>query len=123
MKTALWAIVCGVAVWAIPFVASMALFPIAPPDSELFEALIAVVLSLAVSAAALFYFRRAAPSLAAGVVVGFVWVAISIALDAPFFLFGMPEMRLSTADYFADIGATYLMMPVIAGAVAGALRR
>jgi hypothetical protein len=46
------------------------------------------------------------------VLVGVVWFAISLAVDLLMF---MPESptQMSFADYMADIGLTYLVMPTI----------
>ena len=43
------------------------------------------------------------------------------ATDSPLFLFG--PFLMPPADYFADIGRTYAMIPIIAGFIGLALRR
>jgi hypothetical protein len=123
MKAGVRALLFGLAVWAVPFAAGMAIFPWVPPETALFDTLMAVAMSLSATIFAVLHFRRAAASLAAGLGVGAFWAVLAVALDAPFFFFGLPEMRMSVADYAADIGLAYLMIPIIAAGVAHASRR
>ena len=44
--------------------------------------------------------------------LGCLWLAISVAIDAPLMLFGGP-MRMTVGEYLADIGAAYVIIPVI----------
>ncbi len=46
------------------------------------------------------------------VLLGCLWLAISVAIDAPLMLFGGP-MRMTVGQYLADIGAAYVIIPVI----------
>ena len=43
---------------------------------------------------------------------GILWLLLSILIDAPLMLFGGP-MKMSISAYMADIGVTYLCIPVI----------
>lgn len=56
------------------------------------------------------------------VLLGLLWLAVSVLIDLPLVLFGGP-MQMTLGAYVADIGATYLMMPVIAGGIGLALER
>ena len=44
--------------------------------------------------------------------MGLVWMALSLLIDAPLMLLGGP-MKMSIGDYIADIGLTYLIMPIV----------
>jgi len=46
------------------------------------------------------------------VLLGCLWLAISVAIDAPLMLFGGP-MRMTVGEYLADIGAAYVIISVI----------
>lgn len=123
MKNPVRTLLFGLAVWAVPFAVGMAVFAWVPPEAALFDTLMSVTMSLAATIFAYLYFKRAEPDLQAGALVGALWAVLCVALDAPLFLFGMQEMRMSVADYTADIGLNYLMIPIIAGGVAHAMKR
>lgn len=124
MRKTIRVLLLGVAVWALPFVVAMAVFPVISPTSELFESLMAIVVALAsVVVAYIHLSRSAAPSLDEGLFAGSIWMVMSIALDLPFFIFGPEQMRMTPADYLADIGFTYTMIPIIAAGIGHALRR
>lgn len=109
-------VLLGIAIWAVPFALAMAIFPVVSPASELFEAIMAVTLAFATTLFGLIHLSRcAAPSLDEGLLAGSIWMAISVALDLPFFIFGPEQMRMAPADYIADVALTYLMIPIIAG--------
>jgi hypothetical protein len=54
-----------------------------------------------------------------GIMVGLLWLAISVIIDAPLMLLGGP-MQMTVAQYAADIGVTYLMIPAITIGIAAA---
>lgn len=114
----------GIAVWALPFVLGMAIFPIVPPETALFDTLMAVAMAFSATLFAVIHLSRcAAPNLDEGLIAGSIWMAMSIALDLPFFIFGPDQMRMAPADYLADIGFTYAMIPIIAAGIGHAMRR
>ena len=49
------------------------------------------------------------------------WAATYVLIDAPLFLFGGP-MKMSAGAYFADIGLTYVAIPVVTWGLAVAYR-
>lgn len=117
-------VLLGIAIWAVPFALAMAIFPVVSPASELFEAIMAVTLAFATTLFGLIHLSRcAAPSLDEGLLAGSIWMAISVALDLPFFIFGPEQMRMAPADYIADVALTYLMIPIIAGGLGQAFSR
>ncbi|MDX2145290.1 MAG: hypothetical protein SFV19_18200 [Rhodospirillaceae bacterium] len=115
-------ILFGVAVWFVPFVLSFLLYtPEGQPrfSEDLFESVMAV--SLAGMTALLSYrlFSRAATVAASGLVVGLVWLGISVAFDLAAIVaaFDMPLPK-----YLVDVALSYLMIPAITVAVAKTAR-
>jgi hypothetical protein len=113
------AIGLGLLVWLVPFVVAFAAFPLKTSWRPLFESIMPLTLSLVVVGSALVYFRRAnAPSAGEGILLGLVWMAISIGIDLPLML--SPPISYTPTEYAADIGLTYAMIPVITAGIAGA---
>jgi hypothetical protein len=76
-----------------------------------------VTLAAVVTGCALLYFRKSAsPTLREGLVLGLVWWAISVAIDLPLML--SPPISMPPAEYFADIGLTYVMIPILTAGIA-----
>lgn len=124
MRKAIRILLLGVAVWALPFALGMALFPVVDPATALFDTLMSVAMAFSASLFALIHLTRcSASSLDEGLFAGSIWTVMAIALDLPFFILGPAEMRMTPTDYIADIGLTYLMIPIIAAAIGQALRR
>jgi NO-binding membrane sensor protein with MHYT domain len=117
-------IMFGVAVWAVPFVAGMAVFPIIPPETALFDTLMSVAMAFSASMFGYLHLSRgASPSLDKGLFAGTIWMLMSLTLDVPFFTFGPEQMRMAPSAYMADIGFTYIMIPIIVGTIGLALAR
>jgi hypothetical protein len=116
------ALVYALAIWVVPFVVAIMIFPIRISDRPLLESIMPVVVILCVVAFSVQYFRNLRGALLGeAVTLGLLWFLISIALDLVMF---MPEspMRMSLVDYLKDIGLTYLIIPAITigfGFVAG----
>ncbi len=114
----------GIAVWAVPFAGGMAIFPIVPPETALFDTLMSVAMAFSASLFGYLHLRRsAAPGLDEGLFAGTIWMLMALALDIPFFILGPEQMRMTPGDYMADIGFTYVMIPIITGTIGLALRR
>jgi hypothetical protein len=47
---------------------------------------------------------------------------MSLLCDVPFFILGPEMTRMNPVDYMADVGLSYIMIPLIAGAVAATRR-
>lgn len=106
------AILLGLLVWLVPFSVAFAAFPLKESRRSLFESIMPVTLSVIVVACGLVYFRRVSrPSLKEGVCLGCLWFAISVGIDLPLML--SPPINYTLGEYVADIGLTYLMIPVI----------
>ncbi|WP_455284011.1 hypothetical protein [[Eubacterium] cellulosolvens] len=113
MKSIKRALIYGFAVWVIPFVTAIMIFPIRISDRPLFESIMPVVVTLCTVSFSILYLRKVQGGyLKEGVVLGLLWFVISIGLDLLMF---MPEgpMRMTLVDYMKDIGLTYLIIPTI----------
>lgn len=109
----------GVLIWLIPFLMAFATLSVKNSWRSLFESIMAVTLTFTVVVCANWYFRRFAPrSLGDGVALGLLWMAISVAIDLPLML--GPPINYSLEEYAADIGLTYLLIPIVTAGVARA---
>jgi hypothetical protein len=115
-------VVYGFLVWLIPFAVGFVTFPIRIEQRELFESIMAVTLAAVVTSLAFDHLRRTSGGwTAAGLTAGIVWMAIAIVIDLPLFL--SPFIAMSTGEYIADIGVTYLVIPIIAAGIGAAMTR
>lgn len=81
------ALLYGVAVWLIPFVVASLIFPLRASNRPLFESIMPVAVAGGVVIFAVRYFRSVtAGFVAEGLRLGLLWLAISIAIDAPLML-------------------------------------
>jgi len=113
MKSIRKTLVYGFAVWVVPFVIAIMIFPIRISDRPLFESIMPFVVTLCVVSFSVLYLGGLqAGFLREGTMLGIVWFVISIALDLLMF---MPEspMKMGIVDYMKDIGLTYLIIPTI----------
>jgi hypothetical protein len=107
----------GFLVWFLTLLVSMAIFPLKRSWPVLFDSIMPVALALcAVMFANLYFQRCAASSLREGVWLGTIWLVMNWLLDWP--LFSNGPMRMSMVNYIADIGLTYLMLPIITVGIA-----
>ena len=98
--------------WLTPFATSVAIYPIHSANRPLFESIMTV--TLAASTVFLFglYVRRAGRiSMRSAAAVGALWCAMNIVIDLCLFMEG--PMKMTLANYFADIGLAYLALPAI----------
>ncbi|HEX5104593.1 MAG TPA: hypothetical protein VFV87_12320 [Pirellulaceae bacterium] len=111
------ALLLGLLVWLVPFAVAFCVFPLKTSWRSLFESIMPVTLAAVVTVCALLYFRRAtAASVREGLLLGAIWLAISVAIDLPLML--SPPISMPPLEYAADIGLTYLMIPVITVGIA-----
>jgi hypothetical protein len=107
------ALLYGVLIWLIAFAVAVVIFPIREANRPLFESIMPVALAGAVVAFGVRYFRTVtAAFVPESLRLGFLWLLISVAIDAPLMLVGGP-MKMTVRQYLADIGLTYVLMPVI----------
>jgi hypothetical protein len=120
MKPALHYILYGIGIWLVLFALGGALFAVVDQRSALFDTIMSLAIGTSAGWLSFLYLRkRERAGLAAGALAGAGWAAMAGALDAPLFLFGTINMAMP--DYFADIGLTYAMIPIVAAVVGAAL--
>lgn len=112
--TSWWrAITLGFACWLILFAVAVFASPFRQSIRPLFESIMAVAVTATAVVLGLAYFRRLhRPTARVGVVLGLVWFGMCVLVDAPLMLLGGP-MKLSFIEYMADIGLTYISIPVV----------
>ncbi|MDH3263506.1 MAG: hypothetical protein OEM24_05870 [Paracoccaceae bacterium] len=119
-------LVYGCLSWLVPFLAA---FPFYGPGGELnvplplFKSAMVVIGGGIGVVLLVLAFHRVRPSLATGLALGLLWLAINWGVDL---LILIPMSGMSRGDYAADIGLRYLLLPIIAagmGAVAARARR
>ncbi len=103
----------GVLVWLVPFVVAFLIFPIHASARPLFESIMAVAVCATSVAFGIFYLKHVTKNIVReGIQLGIIWFIIPILIDAPLMLLGGP-MKMSVSEYMADIGVTYICIPVI----------
>jgi len=120
MKSWKRALGLGFLAWLIPFVVAMFAFPIRESARPLFESIMAVAVTATAVALGLAYLRRVDHGFVReGLQLGLIWFAMCVLIDAPLMLFGGP-MKMSFGAYMADIGLTYVVIPVVTCGLAAA---
>lgn len=101
--------------WLVPFVASIFFYTKEGTllvDVFLFKSIMIVVGSLSASVLFVLYFKHLSSRfLKESVMLGITWFGINLLLDIVILL---PMAKLNFADYFAQIGMRYLVIPVFA---------
>ena len=114
------ALLFGFLVWLIPFGVALVAFPLKESWRSLFESIMPVTLALVVVPCAVIYLRRVRSGLVKeGILLGVLWFAMSVTIDLPLML--NPPMNYTLLEYAADIGLTYVMMPIITIGIAAAM--
>lgn len=99
------ALVYGSVLWVIPFGAAVMLFQVRNNQRPLFESFMPVLLAIcAVVLADLYFCKVATRFVREGILLGVIWLAISIVIDLLMLMWG--PMQMSFADYMMDIGIT-----------------
>lgn len=112
MRSLKLALALGFLLWLVPFILSLAISPIHTSDRVFFETVMPVVITLAVVALSYLYFNGVKGEyLKEGIIVGIIWLAISLVFDLLMFSWG--PMAMSFTDYMKDIGLTYLIYPIV----------
>jgi len=114
------AIGLGVLSWLVPFVVALLAFPWRESARPLFESVMAVTVTGTAVGLALAYLRRCPNAgVREGLCLGVVWFVVCVLIDAPLMLIGGP-MYMSVGAYFADIGLTYVSIPLVTWGLAAA---
>jgi len=112
MKSVKLTLFYGFLIWVIVFAVAMLAFPLRAADRPLFESIMPVALVACTTIFAVSYLRHVDQRpLRGGVWLGLIWLAVNLALDSLMFSWG--PMKMSLGDYMADIGVTYLLIPII----------
>lgn len=116
-------LVYGFLSWLIPFLASFLFYTREGEltiDIFLFKSIMIVVGSITAAFLLVSYFRNiGADYLREGVILGLTWFGINILLDL---LVLIPMSGMSLADYFAQIGLRYVVIPVMCITIGAALK-
>lgn len=107
------ALAFGFLVWLVPFIASFFVFPLKESNYFLFESIMSVLIVFATTMFGVLYFGKVTKSsLKEGIIVGLIWLAISLSIDLVLF---MPEspMQMTFSLYLSQIGVKYLCIPII----------
>jgi hypothetical protein len=120
MRSPWRAVLYGLAVWVIPFVVALAIKPLRESSRPLFESIMPVTVAAATAVFGWSYFRRVHRHyLREGILLGLLWMAMCILIDLPLML--SPPMSWTIGQYVADVGLTYLLIPMITIAMGAAL--
>jgi hypothetical protein len=112
VKSIKLALIYGLLVWVVPFAVAFLIFPLRASERPLFESIMPVVVTLATVLFAVLYFKKVETAfLKEGVLLGFVFLVVSVAIDLVMFSRG--PMAMPLMDYVKDIGITYLLVPII----------
>ena len=113
------ALLLGLLVWLLPFVIALIASQLKDSWRSLFESIMPVTLAAVVVGFSLLYFRQVgAPTVREGVILGILWSIVSVLIDLPLML--SPPIKMPLIEYLADMGLTYLMMPIITAGIAAA---
>lgn len=108
----------GFLTWLIPFVIGFLFYSKEGKliiDIFLFKSIMIVVGSIAGATLLVFYFKKIKKNyLREGIFVGIIWFLINIFLDL---IILIPMSKMALADYFAQIGLRYLIIPVMSIAI------
>jgi hypothetical protein len=122
MKSLPKALGLGFLVWLLPFVVAFLVFPFRESRRALFESVMAVMVSIVTVWLGLVYLRKlSSVTIKDGLLVGLLWWVICVAIDLPLMLSRLINMTFG--EYMADIGLTYVMIPVITTGLAIAAGR
>ena len=121
MAPSIRAVLLGFFGWFIPFAASFLLFPVRRANAPLFATIMYLVLLLTAGALFSLYFRGRILRPAEAMLVGFLWLVMSLGFDFPLFAFG--PMKMTAIAYYSEVGLVYLTFPVFALLAASLAKR
>lgn len=102
----------GVLSWLLPFVFSVAIFPLKKSNPPLFSTLMFLAVLLVAGVLLIVYFIRREVKLIEASVVGVLWLAMNLVIDYPLFAYG--PMKMTVLGYYSEIGLVYLTFPLVA---------
>lgn len=112
MKSMKRVVLYGFLIWLVVFAVAMLIYPFRSSNRPLFESIMPIALVACVTTFAVLYLQRVETrALREGILLGVVWFIVNLFIDQIMFSWG--PMKMSFADYVADIGITYLLIPII----------
>lgn len=116
-------ILFGFLVWLIPFIVAFLMYSIHESNRPLFESIMPLIITISVIIFSYLYFKNIDTNIKAeGAKLGIIFLLISLVIDLILFMPDSP-MHMSLPNYIADIGLTYLMIPIITIGIAYAIDR
>jgi hypothetical protein len=112
LKNVKTGVMYGFFIWLIPFAISFLLFPLYQSDRQFFESIMSVTL-VSVTVYFTYKYLKVTPvdTFSEGLVLGLLWMLMSLVLDFPVFSYSPLQMPILT--YWKEIGFTYLLIPII----------
>jgi EamA domain-containing membrane protein RarD len=101
----------GFLLWILPFLFSVAIFPLKKTDPAFFQSLMTVISALFVVILSIHYFRKTQGNLKEGIFLGVIFFVVSLFFDFFFFVWGPIKMPL--VAYVKEISIGYLIYPII----------
>jgi hypothetical protein len=111
----------GFLLWILPFLFSVAIFPLKKTDPTFFQSLMTVISVLFVVILSIHYFRKTQGNLKEGIFLGAIFLVVSLFFDFFFFVWGPIKMPLIA--YIKEIGIGYLVYIFIAVGFGYSLRK
>jgi hypothetical protein len=106
------ALLFGLIIWVVPFIVAFMIFPLRESWRALFESIMPVAVTIPTVACGVAYFRKVEKEFTKeGIVVGLLWLLVSVVIDLPLML--STPINMTLVEYMADIGLTYLIIPAI----------
>lgn len=103
----------GVGVWFVPFLVSFIIFPLRASNYALFESIMVIIISASTVLFGVHYLKGLKEgAFRESMILGIVWLLISLGIDAPLFLLGGP-MFMPISQYVQQIGLKYVSIPII----------
>lgn len=112
MASFMRAILLGILGWFVPFLVSLALFPIRKANAPLFSTLMFLVVLLVAGALLSMQFLHRPVTLHESAWAGLLWLVMNLVFDFPLFAYG--PMKMTALAYYSEIGLVYLTFPVFA---------
>jgi hypothetical protein len=113
------AFLLGLLMWAVPFITSFLFFDVNTKsftiDVHYFKTVMLLESSLLGVLLAIYYFKSIEKNFFYdGIVLGLIWFVINCVLDI---LILLPMSNMTAGVWFGQIGARYLMAPIMTGAM------
>jgi hypothetical protein len=105
------ALIYGLILWGIPFLASVIIFPLKKSDPAFFQSSLGIVSIVLAVILTVHYFQKNQGNLREGIFLGLIFAVVSWFFDFLFFIWGPIKMPLIV--YVKEIGIGYVIYPTI----------